>query len=100
MLKKTVLFLFIGIQTIAFSQTKLASFFSDHMVLQQNEKVSLWGKDKPKKKVTITASWGETETIKADKNGEWTLKIQTPKVWFLSILKTLRLLLFPFRIAS
>jgi len=78
MLKKTVLFLFIGIQTIAFSQTKLASFFSDHMVLQQNEKVSLWGKDKPKKKVTITASWGETETIKADKNGEWTLKIQTP----------------------
>ena len=78
MIKKISVFVLLCFQISLYSQTKLASFFSDHMVLQQNEKVSLWGNDKPNKKITVTASWGETETIKADKNGEWTLKIQTP----------------------
>ena len=78
MFKKNVFILFIGIQSIAFSQTKLASFFSDHMVLQQKEKVSLWGKDKAKKTIKITTSWGENISTKTDKTGKWIVKIQTP----------------------
>ena len=78
MLKKALLILFIGVQTISFGQTTLASFFSDHMVLQQNMKVSIWGKDKPKTKINIQTSWGESIQIKTDKNGNWLDKIKTP----------------------
>ena len=79
MLKKSLLILIFSIQFVCFSQTKLASFFSDHMVLQQNEKVSLWGKDKSKTKINITTSWGEILSTKTDKTGSWIVKIQTPK---------------------
>ena len=61
------------------AQTKLASIFSEHMVLQQNQKVSIWGTDDSKETIEITTSWGESEKTKADKNGNWKLKIQTPK---------------------
>ncbi|WP_152286570.1 sialate O-acetylesterase [Flavicella marina] len=63
---------------LGYSQTELASFFSDHMVLQQNENVSIWGTENPKKKITITSSWGETVSTKTDKNGEWNVKLKTP----------------------
>ena len=33
--------------------------FSDHMVLQQNENVSLWGQYNPKENIRIKGSWGE-----------------------------------------
>lgn len=79
MLKKLVTILFIGIQTLTYSQTKLASFFSDHMVLQQNEKVSLWGNDTSKTKIEIQTSWGENVSTKTDKTGNWIVKVQTPK---------------------
>tara|TARA_B100000809_G_scaffold263627_1_gene317345 strand:- start:26867 stop:28267 length:1401 start_codon:yes stop_codon:yes gene_type:complete len=79
MFKRLLTILFIGIQTLTYSQTKLASFFSDHMVLQQNEKASLWGKDKPKQKIKIETSWGEIISTKTDKAGNWIVKVQTPK---------------------
>jgi hypothetical protein len=30
-----------------FAQTELASFFDNNMVLQRNERVAIWGHDKP-----------------------------------------------------
>ena len=78
MFKKSILVLLLGIQSLCFSQTKLASFFSDHMVLQQNEKVSFWGKDSPNTKVTIKTTWGEKISVKSDASGNWKTKIQTP----------------------
>jgi sialate O-acetylesterase len=79
MFNKLLTILFLGIQTLAYSQTKLASFFSDHMVLQQNETVSIWGKDKSKTNIKIKTSWGESISTKTDKTGKWIVKIQTPK---------------------
>ena len=79
MLKKISVFVLLCFQISLYSQTKLASFFSDHMVLQQNEKVTLWGKDKPKKKLKIEASWGESLSAKTDADGNWSVKIETPK---------------------
>jgi len=53
--------------------------FSDHMVLQQNEKVSIWGQYNPNDKIEIKGSWGEKAIAESDENGDWNLKIQTPK---------------------
>ncbi|MDN3641138.1 sialate O-acetylesterase [Lutimonas halocynthiae] len=53
--------------------------FSDHMVLQQNEKVSIWGQYNPNDKIEIKGSWGEKAITQTDENGDWNLKIQTPK---------------------
>jgi len=53
--------------------------FSDHMVLQQNEKVSIWGQYNPNDKIEIKGSWGAKAMAQTDENGDWNLKIQTPK---------------------
>lgn len=78
MLKHIALLFFISFTSLSFSQTQLASFFSDHMVLQQQDQVSVWGKDTPKTVVKVTGSWGEEASVETDKNGQWKLKLQTP----------------------
>jgi len=79
MFKKLIFLLTIVFySTIALSQTKLASFFSDNMVLQQNEQVSIWGEDKPNKQIKITGSWGKKASVKTDRNGNWKIKLRTP----------------------
>ncbi len=58
----------------------LSSLFSDNMVLQQKEKVALWGSSGAEKNVIITTSWNKKIiTIKADANGYWKIKVNTPK---------------------
>lgn len=64
------------------SQTKIPSVFGDNMVLQQKEKVAIWGKDVPNSQVNITTSWGETSLAKVDVNGNWKTKIKTKKASF------------------
>jgi len=78
MLQKIFFLLFLSIVSNSYSQTKLASFFSDRMVLQQNKAVSIWGKDKPKTTVEVIGNWGQKSKTKTDKQGNWKLKIQTP----------------------
>ncbi len=64
--------------TPSFSQTQLPSFFSDDMVLQQQQQVSIWGTDKPNTKITVTGSWGKNASVVSDDKGNWKLKLQTP----------------------
>ena len=49
------------------------------MVLQQNEKVTIWGQYNPNDNIEIKGSWGEKAIAESDENGHWNLKIQTPK---------------------
>ena len=79
MYKKIFFLLFLNFTIVGFSQTKLPSFFSNHMVLQQNERVAIWGFDSPNVLVNVEGSWGKKETVKTDKIGKWKLNIQTPK---------------------
>ncbi|WP_254712463.1 sialate O-acetylesterase [Polaribacter pectinis] len=80
MLKKQgLLLVFFLYGTLLFSQTKLPSFFGNNMVLQQNEKVAIWGEDKPNTKIKIMGSWGEKSSTETDANGKWQVKLQTPK---------------------
>lgn len=73
---------FLGLCLFSFSfanaQTSLPNFFGDNMVLQQQQQARIWGKDNPKTKIIVAASWGKTEQTTCDDKGNWKLKIQTP----------------------
>lgn len=79
MKKQGLLLVFFLYWALLFSQTKLPSFFGNDMVLQQNEKVSIWGLDKPNTKIKIIGSWGEKSSTETNSNGKWQVKLQTPK---------------------
>ena len=57
----------------------LNSLFSDHMVLQQQQEVTLWGKYTPKEKISVKADWGSESTAKVDEKGNWRLNLTTPE---------------------
>ena len=59
------------------AQTELPSVFGDNMVLQQKEKVAIWGKDTPKTKISILTSWGVSKTTISDDKGFWRTFIKT-----------------------
>lgn len=60
------------------AQTTLPHFFSDNMVLQQNDTVSIWGMDKSKTNISLKTSWGAEGKTKTAKNGKWIIKLVTP----------------------
>lgn len=61
------------------SQITLPALFSDNMVLQQNEDVSIWGWAKKGSRITLTPSWDDQKySCKADFEGAWKLEIPTP----------------------
>ncbi len=49
---------------------KLAGFFSDHMVLQRNKPIRIWGWAEAKAAVDV-ALGGDRVTVKADADGRW-----------------------------
>ena len=57
---------------------ELAAVFSDHMVLQQQSLVPIWGKGQPGETVTVDASWDKKLTTTVDATGNWKLNLQTP----------------------
>ncbi|MGY6650261.1 sialate O-acetylesterase [Wenyingzhuangia sp. IMCC45574] len=77
--KYSLLVLMLMITFSANAQTQLSSLFKDHMVLQQNTAVSVWGTDVPNTKVVIKTDWGEGSVVRTDKNGSWFAKIKTLK---------------------
>ena len=58
---------------------RVAHIFSDHMVLQRESFVPIWGWGEPGKTVTLEPSWyeGKTETAKVGKNGYWETTVET-----------------------
>jgi sialate O-acetylesterase len=70
--------LFIFTTNVSLSQTHLPALFSDNMVLQQQQLVSVWGADNPHTKISVYGSWGKNAKATADDNGHWKLKLQTP----------------------
>lgn len=68
---------------IANAKIKLPQLLSDHMVLQQQTDVRLWGEATPNSIVTIKASWTNTSVeTKADPKGFWETTFITPSASF------------------
>ncbi len=61
------------------AQVSLPALFSDHMVLQQNSRVAVWGKASPGEAVTVAVSWNNRSyTAQASAEGRWALELDTP----------------------
>lgn len=65
--------------TPASAKITLPSLLSDHMVLQQNTEVKLWGKS-DRKTVSAITSWDNKEySADVDADGCWLIKVRTPQ---------------------
>ncbi|MDF2380909.1 hypothetical protein JMG10_05520 [Nostoc ellipsosporum NOK] len=66
--------------TTAWAQPKLAAFFSDGMVLQQQTDAAIWGQSAAGKTVKVTTSWDrKSYSVRADEQGRWKIRVRTPK---------------------
>ena len=62
------------------ASVSLPSFFSDGMVLQQQQKVAIWGNAIPHQQVVISTSWdGKKYQFKTDAQGKWWGQVKTPR---------------------
>ncbi|MFC3563001.1 sialate O-acetylesterase [Pedobacter jamesrossensis] len=76
---KLIILLNLVFCVIASATVKPASIFTDHMVLQQQSKVAIWGWAKPSAKIKIITSWNkENYSVNTDKDGKWKVKVSTP----------------------
>lgn len=58
----------------AWADVKLPAIFSDHMVLQRDISIPVWGWADPGEKVTVQIE-GQTKTATANADGQWSLKL-------------------------
>lgn len=76
--------LILTVAAIAFSaliskaDVGVADIFSDHMVLQRNISVNVWGNADPGEKLFVSFN-GQKQTTKADKYGKWSIVLKPMK---------------------
>jgi sialate O-acetylesterase len=73
MMYRFCVFLLLIIQSQAFGQVTFARLFSDHVVLQRQKPIPVWGWAKAGEKVTVTLA-GQTQHVKAGNDGKWLVK--------------------------
>ncbi|ARK10768.1 sialate O-acetylesterase [Fibrella sp. ES10-3-2-2] len=57
----------------SFGQVRMARLFTDHVVLQRQKPIPVWGWAKPREAVKVTLA-GQTQQAKADANGKWLVR--------------------------
>ncbi len=67
-----ILLLLLLVNAAAFGQIRLARLFSDHVVLQRQKPIPVWGWANPRETVQATLA-GQTQRAKADASGKWTI---------------------------
>lgn len=73
-MKPTVFLVLLLSLTTAQAAVKLPSVFTDHMVLQRDKPLPVWGKAAPGEEVTVEFA-GQKKTAKADASGKWMVKL-------------------------
>ncbi|MBP6024272.1 sialate O-acetylesterase [Ferruginibacter sp.] len=64
----------------SFAKIYLPAVYSNHMVLQQQSKIKIWGWSDPAENITIKPSWDTTTYFaKATSGAKWETVINTPK---------------------
>ena len=66
------------VSAAGWADVKLPALFADHMVLQRQDRVPVWGWAEPGETIAITASWGAQATARANDAGEWRTRLSTP----------------------
>lgn len=72
-MKRLLFFVLLISGTTSFAQVKLARLFSDHVVLQRQKPIPVWGWATPQEKVTVTLG-GQTLAATADTSGKWIVR--------------------------
>ncbi len=67
-----------GVADAAPAALQLAKLFSDHMVLQQEKPIRIWGFDTPGTNVVVTLN-GQSQQATADKDGAWRVTLPAMK---------------------
>ncbi len=75
---KLALVLCLFITGMSRADIRLPAMVGDHMVLQQNTSVNIWGWADSGETVNVVASWGQTVSTRADKSGQWKAQLPTP----------------------
>ncbi|MFY0626771.1 MAG: hypothetical protein JXR07_10760 [Reichenbachiella sp.] len=74
-----LILIFVAFPLVSRGNVTLNALFSDHMVVQRETKIPVWGWANPDEKISIKASWGaEAETV-AGIDSTWQIKLKTPK---------------------
>ena len=60
------------------ADVRLASLFSDNMIVQRETSAAFWGWAQPGEKIAVTASWGAAASTTAAADGAWRLILKTP----------------------
>jgi sialate O-acetylesterase len=71
--------LFFSCTQLLLANVKVHALFSDHMVIQRDATVPIWGWANANEIVTIETSWGANAQVIADKKGNWKAYLKTPK---------------------
>lgn len=74
------LILFFGLtQMYALDSLTVDPLISDHMVLQQQTEITIWGTAQFGESVSVSGSWGSEGTSVADAKGSWYIQLGTPE---------------------
>lgn len=76
---KIFLFLLAVFPKTAFADVKLNALFSNHMVIQRETEIPVWGWADPNEKVAVKGSWGKSATVVTGADGTWKIMLKTPK---------------------
>ncbi|HEY8734078.1 MAG TPA: hypothetical protein VIL90_05890, partial [Puia sp.] len=78
-MKIPLIVLFVLMNLESFSQLRLPAIFSDHMILQRDKAVKIWGFAKPGDAVNVIVGTAKG-SARADKNGKWLIILPPFKV--------------------
>ena len=76
---KHILVLFVFVPQFLMADVLLNSLFSDHMVVQRETEIPVWGWADPSEHVSVVASWGAQAQVVTNADGTWRVNLKTPK---------------------
>jgi sialate O-acetylesterase len=75
LMKRILLFLLLAFPYGVSAQVRFAKIFSDHVVLQREKPLPVWGWAKPGEKITVTIA-GQNQNTRANADGKWLVRFK------------------------